>query len=86
MSPPLFCFGALTVYDASVAHASVIVTSISFGDRPVRTFRFVKLRAACSSVVVASSAVVPGGLTSTEEQPVGSSARLAAVQVAETYR
>ena len=41
--------------------------------------------AACSSVVVASSVAVTGDLTSTEEQPVGSLAQLAAVQVAETY-
>ena len=85
MSPPPFCFGALTVCDASVAHASAIVTLLSVGDHLVHMCRFVRLMAACSSVVVASSVAVTGDLTSTEGQPVGSLAQLAAVQVAETY-
>ena len=61
------------------------MTLLSVGDHPVHTCRFVRLMAACSSVVVASSVAVTGDLTSTEEQPVGSLAQLAAVQVAETY-
>ena len=80
--PPLFCFGALTVCDASVAHASAIVTLLSLFAHPLRTCHLAKSRVACSYVVVPSdvvpsAAVASFAVASEAAWPVEMSVRLA---------
>ena len=84
MLPPPILFGALTVCDASVAHASAIVTLLFFGGPPVRTCRFARWKVVCT-LVAASSAVVAPVVASMVRQAVGRMAQLAAEQVTETY-